>query len=107
MENLSPEVISGAAGIILSLIFMYVPGLRVWYAEQKTEYKSLMMLGALALVSGFIALSSCLDWWVFISCDKGGFLELIETFVLALVANQSTYMIVPEPEDVKVAKLNR
>lgn len=104
MQGLSPELITGAAGILVSLIFTYVPGLRVKYASLATEYKSLIMLGALALVSGFIVLSSCLDWWVFIECSKNGFLKLVEVFILSLVANQAAYVVAPQPGDVRAAK---
>lgn len=105
--ELSPEVITGAAGILLSLIFTYVPKLRTWYAALDTGIKSGIMIGALALVSGFIALSSCMEWWVWIKCDQGGVMKLIETFILALVANQATYVISPEPQDVEIAKISR
>lgn len=105
--ELSPALISGAAGMVLSLFFKYVPGLNAWYASLSTTFKSLGMLIMLLVVSGFIALSSCLDWWVFITCDKNGILVLFETFVLALVANQSLYVITPDPKAVVVAKNNR
>ena len=105
--ELSSEVISGAAGVLLSLIFMYIPGLRSWYAAQATELKSVIMLGSLAAVSAFIMASSCLGWWTWVSCDQGGIMKLVETFIVALVANQSIYVISPEPGDVREAKINR
>jgi hypothetical protein len=105
--ELTSEVIAGAAGILLSLIFMYVPGLRTKYAALATELKSAIMLASLVLVSGFIMLSSCMGWWVFTTCDQGGVMKLIETFVIALVANQSIYTLAPDPTDVREAKVRR
>jgi hypothetical protein len=65
------------------------------------------MLLSLVLVSGFIMASSCFGWWVWVSCDQGGIMKLVETLIVALVANQSTYLLAPEPGDVREAKINR
>ena len=107
--ELTSVLISSAAGIVLSALFSYVPGLRTWYGAQDSGIKSLIMLGSLVLVSGFIAASSCLDWWVFITCDKGGIMKLLEVLAVAFVSNQSTYLVTKNslPEDVEVAKINR
>jgi hypothetical protein len=63
------------------------------------------MLFLLAVVSiGAFGLA-CLGWLPYftgadaaVACTEQGGVELLTAFVLALVANQSTYLITPKPE---------
>ncbi len=55
--EVSSEMIVAIAGVVLSLLFSYIPGLRVWFAGLVAEKKQLIMLGLLVVVS-FIDLIS-------------------------------------------------
>ena len=48
---MSAETLAMVAGIILTLTFSYVPGLNRQYATLSPEFKRLIMLGLLILVS--------------------------------------------------------
>ena len=55
---INPEVLSAAAGVLLSLAFSYLPGLNGWFASLEGTHKRLVMLAALVLVAaGAFALS--------------------------------------------------
>lgn len=100
--------LSGVAGAILALLFAYIPGLNTWYAGKSSEYKSLLMLGLLALVAGGAYGLACLGWaadfGIAVSCDKEGGIALLKAFLAALVANQATYKIAPQTQSVRDAK---
>lgn len=94
---MTAQVLSAAAGIVLSLGFSYVPKLAPWYDAQEGTTKRLIMLGLLALVSVGVFGISCAGWFNFnITCDQAGIEELVSAFFLALVANQSTFLITPK-----------
>ena len=82
------------AGVILSLVFEYVPGAATWYEMLDKRGKQGIMALALLLVCGAYFAFGCLGLFgVQVSCDWIGAEEVIKMFVLALVTNQSTYLI--------------
>lgn len=82
------------AGIVLSLAFSYVPGLREKYDALDGSYKRLVMLGALALVAAGVFGLSCWGIMDSVTCTKTGAIGLFEAFVAAAIANQATYLLV-------------
>lgn len=96
------------AGVLLSLLFSYVPGLNTWFAGLEAIYKRLIMLALLLLTALAVYGIACIGWgeWlgVALTCDKTGLVELVRAFVLAMIANQATYQISPETKGVRAAK---
>ena len=106
---MTPEIITTGAGIIFSLVFSYVPRLNTWYASKDETAKKLIMLALLALVAGGAFGLACLAvlgdlFGVSLTCDKAGGLVLIRSFILAVIANQATYLISPTAPKVKEVK---
>jgi hypothetical protein len=93
------------AGVVLSLLFSYVPGLNTWFAGLEAIYKRLIMLGLLLLTAGVIYGIACLGWggWfgLALTCDKKGLVELVQAFILAMIANQAAYQITPQTAAVR------
>lgn len=103
--EISSAVLASITAIVLSLLFSYIPGLRTWYAGKSDEFKKLFMLGLLAVVSGSIFALGCFNLLaVDLTCDKDGAIKLVTMFVLALTANQATFMITPTATDVRDLK---
>lgn len=103
--DINSEVIVGIAGVVLSLLFSYIPGLRVWFAGLVTETKQLIMLGLLIVVSGAIFALGCygvIDTGI--ACDKNGAISLVFMLISGVIANQATYLISPQANDVVIAK---
>jgi len=101
---LTPEMLGGIAGIVLSLLFAYIPKLNVKFAELTPEAKRLIMLGVLLATSGAIYGLNCggvISTGV--TCDRAGIIQLGSIFLYAVVLNQSTYGLTPIPAAVKVA----
>lgn len=98
--DVSVEVISGMAGLLLSLAAAYVPKFRGWYAGLSGDDKRLIMLAGLLVSSAGIFAASCAGFAYdlgipAVACDKGGALLLVRIFVMALVVNQAAYPILP------------
>jgi hypothetical protein len=108
---MTAEVLAGAAGVILALVFAYVPGLSAKYGGLQKEQKSLIMLGLLFVVAagayGLACAGWAADWGLGITCDKAGAIALIKAFIAAIIANQAIYSIAPESNAVREAKAKR
>lgn len=93
---MTSEQLTIIAGIILSLLCSYLPGVNDAYNNLSGIYKRLVMLFLLLIVSISVFILSCTNLYMIVPCDKAGALGLIESFIAALVANQSTYLITPK-----------
>jgi hypothetical protein len=94
--TLTPEVLGMIAGVILSLAFSYIPGLNAWFAAKDPTFKRLVMLLLLAISAGAIFALSCGAILTVITCDRAGVVQLVWIFILAVIANQSTFTISPQ-----------
>ena len=92
---MSSELLAGTAGVVLSLLFEYLPGLNDWYNALADGWQKLVMLGALILSAAGIFGLACIGRSELVTCDVNGVWLLVEYFVLALVANQATHRISP------------
>lgn len=92
--TLSPELLASLAGILLSLLAAYLPGFNEWYDVLDGRAKRLVMLGLLAASSLGAYGLSCAGWFdPVVTCDQAGIETIISAFILAMVANQTTYQI--------------
>jgi hypothetical protein len=95
MTNPLSVLIVAIAASLLSLAFTYVPGLKDWYEKQSGK-KALIMVGLMLLVSVVYFLISCVAvlaarLGITVICTVAGALDVALAFVLAVLANQSTY----------------
>jgi hypothetical protein len=102
--ELDAAKLASIAGIVLSLLFSYIPGLNAKFAALESMYKRLIMAGLLLLTAAAIFGLSCAGYWPQVTCDRGGVLKLIEVFIAALIANQAAYAISPVAPAVQTAK---
>ena len=99
---LTPELLSAIAGILLSLLASYLPGFSAWFDRLEAIHKRLVMLGLLAASALAIAGLSCAGLGEAVglrspgllpACDRSNGLLVVQAFLLALIANQSAYLI--------------
>lgn len=100
---LTAEQLAAIAGVILSLVFSYIPGISDLYDPLQPTQKRLIMGVLLLVVAGAVFGLSCGDIINSVSCDQQGALGLIGVLITALVANQSTYQISKKPTSNKRA----
>ena len=88
------ELLASVSGILLSLLFSYVPGVKDWF-ESLTAANKQALMGILLLVvaAATFGLSCAGLVDIGVVCDKDGALGLVSVLIAALIANQSTYLI--------------
>ena len=92
---MSSELLAGIAGIVLSLLFEYFPGLNAWYNDLVDPKQKLIMLAALFVSALGVFGMACVGKYDLVTCDVNGAWLLAEYFVLATIANQATHRISP------------
>lgn len=93
---MTSEMLAGYAGILLSLVCSYVPGLKERFAGLDPEKKRLVMLALLVVCAFAIYAAGCIGYLDAVSCDQAGIKKLVNVFIVAMVANQSVYAITPK-----------
>lgn len=91
---MTPENLGAYAGIALSLALFYVPGLNEWYSALTPQKQAGIMACLLLAVALAVFGLSCAAWYNAVTCDYEGAKQLVNVFIAALIANQSTYLIV-------------
>lgn len=96
--QVTPEMLGMLAGVVLSLLASYVPKFSPWFKELQPDSKRLVMLGVLFTVTlalfGF-GCAGVVQLGEGMTCTVGGGMNALFTFILAVIANQSTYAITP------------
>jgi hypothetical protein len=94
---MTAEILSATCGVILSLIFSYIPGRESWWANLEAAKKRLVMLLLLVLVAVMSFLFACIGWATDIgytmACNRSGFVGLVTALIYAIMANQSAYQL--------------
>ncbi|MFA5714409.1 MAG: hypothetical protein WC998_01540 [Candidatus Paceibacterota bacterium] len=92
-EKMTAEQLALIAGAVLSLCFSYIPGLKDWFDPLENKYKQAIMGGLLLVIAFAVYGLSCAAVFNYFTCDKAGFLEVVDILIKALIANQSIYLI--------------
>ena len=90
---MSAELISSVSGIVLSLVFSYIPGIKERFEPLANRYKRAVIGGLLVLVTGAWFGLSCAGIVDGPTCDKAGAVEAVTFLIRALVANQAAYLL--------------
>ena len=85
--------LSAVAGVVLSLVFSYIPGVKNWFDGLESGYKQAVMGGVLIVVTSAIFGLACYGVIVTVECTQAGALGLVMALIAALVGNQSVYLI--------------
>ena len=105
---MTAALLSSIAGVVVSLLFSYIPGLDIWYGGLAETVKKLLMLAVLVVVSGVLFGLNCAGLFVryipAVSCDQAGIEQFIVILVAAAVANQTAYKLSPTTNRVTRAK---
>ncbi len=99
--EMTVELLSEIAGVVLSLAVAYIPGLADWYAKKDAKAKAQIMAGLLIGVSVIIFALACAhllaDLNLGVVCDQASAIELVKIIIAALIANQATYLVAVRP----------
>lgn len=94
---MTSDQLAGIAGIVLSIAFSFIPGLKDWYDKQTSQAKALVMLGLVVLTGAVVYGLSCAGFaeqlGIAVTCTQEGALGLIMAIIGVLVGNQSAYLV--------------
>jgi hypothetical protein len=93
MENLTPEFLGGAAGVLLSVLFAYAPGVKPWFDALTGVKKRLVLFGAMLLVSVAIFALGCMRGAFGLTCDGDSAFRVVYILTAAVIANQTAYTV--------------
>jgi hypothetical protein len=97
---MTPELLASIAAVLLSLFASYFPGFSAWYETLSANAKRLLMLGMIAAITLGSYVIACADlaaaFQIPATCDQNGAIDLIKSFIAAIVANQAAYLITPD-----------
>jgi hypothetical protein len=89
--------LAALAGLILSLVFSYVPGIKDWFEAQSMGMKQAIMGGLLVVIALVVFGLSCAglgaSLGIGVECSVAGAYGFLQVLIAALVANQSIYLI--------------
>jgi len=88
------ELILGIAGVILQLVYKFVPAVSDWL--DKFAYKGLVILGLDVVVAGALLALACspfaADLDIALACEQGTVFLLLKALVL-IATQQGTYLV--------------
>ena len=88
MDNWNAEILSGFAGVIVSLVFAYLPGVKTWFDElEGTQKPPVMALVLFILSAGAMAYFCRFDG----VCMTASAERFVTIYFSALVANMTTF----------------
>ena len=91
---MSAENLGAIAGVVLSLLFSYIPGLSDWFAGLDKGNKQALMGVLLVLVAAGVFGLNCAHLFDFgLACSTAGAVDFVQVLIAALVANQGMYLI--------------
>jgi hypothetical protein len=97
---MTPELLSSVCAILISLAASYLPWFSPWYGGLEPIQKRLLMLGLLIIEVAAIVGLVCAQLpelaGIKLSCDRAGFIEAFRVFVIAVISNQSAFLISPQ-----------
>jgi len=89
--GLNADVLSGMAGMVVSLACSYLPGLSERWDALEGVWKRFIMAMTLVALSGIIAGLSCAGALSGVECSRNGAWAVLSALFSALVVNQSVY----------------
>jgi len=83
--------LAGVAGMLLMLLFEYIPGFAGWFKELEAAQKRLTMLIMIVVVAVAIYGLGCIDSspWQVVACTEQGAWDLVLMVITAIMSNQS------------------
>jgi len=108
-ELLSVAGITTILVLLITVVFQYLPGLRVYWGEVKSEVKMLCVLALYIVAGAFVAFGGCIPALAgifpgLICADAPTFLNYVFAVFIAVGSGQGVFSLMPEMRDVTEAK---
>jgi hypothetical protein len=111
-ELLSVAGITTILVLLITVLFQYFPGLRIWWAGVKSEVKMLSVLALYMVAGALVAFGGCLPELAkvipqLVCADATTFLNYVFAVFIAVGSGQGIFALLPEMRDVSAAKAAR
>jgi hypothetical protein len=111
-ELLSVAGITTILVLLISVVFQYFPGLRIWWGGIKSEVKMLSILVLYMAAGAIVAFGGCLPELAkvvpqLVCADATTFLNYVFAVFIAVGSGQGVFSLMPEMKDVTRAKEGR
>ncbi len=93
---MTSTILAGLGGLVLSLLFSYLPGLQPWYSKLPSQTQSLIMLGCVLVVALIAFGLSCAKLEEAVTCSTEGLYGLLKLVAAAAISNVTTYVFSPQ-----------
>jgi len=100
--GLNADLLAAVAGMVISLVCSYVPGIAPRWAGLDGAWKRFCMALALIFVSAIIVALSCAGVLQGVECSQKGVWAVLSALFSALVVNQSVYAITARSDKIPV-----
>jgi hypothetical protein len=96
---MTSDKLAALVGVLISLLFAYLPGVKTWIEKQSSELKGGLTAGLTILAGIAIYGLSCAGWFMDLGviCSKAGLQQLVTTIIGALVGLAGTYVTLVRP----------
>ncbi len=92
---MTPEILAAFVGIVLSLAFSYIPGLRAWFDLRTGDEKRMIMGGVIIVASlilfGVACAGFATDFGLMLACTRPDAVRLFSITIMMLIGNQSAF----------------
>ena len=95
---MTPEYLSYLVGVVLALLFAYLPGVAGWFNAKSPDVKRLLMLVFTFLTAAGIYGYVCagLGGVEDVVCTQAGAIALGKVWIGTIIANQGAYALLPK-----------
>ena len=96
---MTSDKLAALVGVLISLIFAYLPGVKYWFHKQTSEAKG-GISALVTILAGIVIYGlSCAGWFTQLGviCGKAGFQQLVTIIIGALVGLAGTYVTLVRP----------
>ncbi len=95
---MTADQLAEIAGVILSLVLGYFPGLKTWYDKLDNQNKVALTGGLLVVTAaGVLAWGCRADPAGLTACMAAGWEPAVNVLIAALIANQAGYLLLVKP----------
>jgi len=89
--GLNADLLAAVAGMVISLVCSYVPGIAPRWEKLSGEWKRMIMAIMLIVIAVVIVALSCAGILQGVECSQKGIWAVLSALFSALVVNQSIY----------------
>ena len=96
---MTSDKLAALVGVLIALLFAYLPGLKTWFEKQGSEVKAGLTAAVTVIAAVAIYGLSCANWFpeLGVTCTKVGVQQLVSVVIGALIGMAGGYVTLVRP----------